>query len=156
MVHTKFGDNYLAGYLSRQKRTRKLFKIFTLIFSTSGVFGWAFWEYIPIIACGLIALMQLVTLIENQIVPSDQDIDDIAGLRNKYIQYFNKLERLWIDFQNNNITEQTACEQFYQLRQTIGADIQETDNKLNINGNITLVKKKADLETTNYINQYHS
>jgi len=155
MVHTKFGDNYLVNYLSRQKTIRKWFKIVTLVFSTSGVLGWKIWEYAPIIACGLIAVMQIVTLIENQIILSDQDIDNIAGLRNKYISYFNKLEKLWTDLQQKKIDEHAASEQFYKLRQ-IGADIEATDNKLHINGQIKTLLDKADTETRNYFSQYHS
>ncbi len=155
MVHTKFGDNYLTNYLSRQKTIRKWFKIVTLVFSTSGVLGWKIWEYAPIIACGLIAVMQIVTLIENQIILSDQDIDNIAGLRNKYISYFNKLEKLWTNLQQKKIDEHVASEQFYKLRQ-IGADIEATDNKLHINGQIKTLLDKADTETRNYFSQYHS
>lgn len=156
MLHTKLGDNYLAGYISKQKRIKKWFKIFTLIFSTGGVLGWPIWEYVPVIACVLIAAMQLVTLLENQIIPSDQDIEDIARLRNKYNNYFNKLEKLWMDFQSNNINEDAAKEQFYELRTLLGADLLATDDKLNINGKIKSLYKKADLETRNYFNQYHS
>lgn len=154
MVHTKFGDNYLANYINRQKTIRKWFKIFTLVFSTSGILGWTIWEYAPIIACGLIAVMQIVTLIENQIILSDQDIENISGLRNKYIYYFNKLEKLWTELQNKKINEHTASEQFYKLRQ-IGADIEATDNKLHINGQIKPLLDKADVETRNYFSQYH-
>jgi hypothetical protein len=155
MFHIKFGDSYLANYLNRQKTKRKWFKIFTLVFSTSGILGWTVWKYAPIIACGLIAVMQIVTLIENQIIPSDQDIEDVAGLRNKYISYFNKLEKLWIDFENNRVDEKEAGEQFYKLRE-IGADIEATDNKLHIDGQIKTIYKVAETETKNYFNQYHS
>lgn len=154
MTHIKYGDTYLVYYLGRQKTTRKWFKIFTLVFSTGGVLGWTIWDYVPIIACGLIALMQLVTVIENQIVPSDKDVDNVAELRNKYIFYFNKLEKLWVEFGSNILTEQQATEQFYNLRQ-IGADIEAIDNKLHIR-KIKKLCDKADTETRNYLIQYHS
>lgn len=156
MLHTMFGSNYLAGYLGLQKTKRKWYKIFTLTFSTGGVLGWPLWEYAPIIACILITVMQLVTLLENHIVPSDQDIENVADLRNKYITYFNKLEKLWTDLEKKVIDEHTAREQFYHLRQFIWTDIEAKDNELNINDNVKSLKSKADTQTRNYFKQYHS
>lgn len=153
MVHVKFGDSYLANYIGRQKTRRKWFKILTLVFSTSGVLGWNVWQYAPMVACGLIAIMQIVTLIENQLIPSDQDIEDIYSLRNKYISYFNKLEKLWTDLKNDTIDEAKAGERFFKLRE-LGADIEATDNKLHI-ATVKKLTDKADTETRNYFNQYH-
>lgn len=154
MVHCKFGDYYLAHLIDRQRETRKWFKIFTLIFSTSGVLGWKVWDYAPILACGLIATMQLISLIENQIVPMDKDIDNTADLRNKYNSYFNKLEKFWIYFNSKKLDDLQATDQFYKLRQ-IGTAIQAADNKLHIR-RIQSLCNKANTETRNYFNQYHS
>lgn len=154
MVHTKFGDIYLANYISRQKTIRKWFKIFTLVFSASGVLGWKIWEYVPVFACGIIAVMQIVLLLENQIISSDQDIESIAGLRNMYISYFNKLEKLWTDFNSNKLTELQATDHFYKLRQ-LGADIEAADNKLHI-PKLKHICAKTDTETRNYFTQFHS
>lgn len=154
MTHVKFGDNYLAHYLNRQKLIRKWFKILILIFSTSGVLGWKVWEYIPIVACVLIAIVQLISLVENQIIPTDQDIEKVAKLRNKYIAYFNKLEKLWKDYKAKKIDETKISEEFYLLRKT-GASIEAIDNKLNIR-RIKVLYDKADIETRNYLNQYHT
>jgi len=154
MIHTKLGDNYLTVYINRQRTIRKYYIVFMLIFSTSGVLGWSLWNAIPVIACALIALMQLVRLIENQFILSDSDLDKVADLRSKYISYFNKIEKLWIDFNNNEFSEQLATEKFFLLRQ-IGEEIEATDNKLHIT-NIKSIYNIADSETRNYFNQYHS
>ena len=154
MVHTKYGDNYLALYLNRQKFIKKWYNILILVFSTSGVLGWTVWSYFPVIACGLIAFMQIITLIEKHIIPSDKDIDDVSKLRNKYISYFNRLEKLWKDYRSKQLDEKQANEQFYALRQ-FNANIEAIDNKLNIQ-EIKRLKLKADKQTNNYFNQYHS
>ncbi len=156
MMHTKLGDNYLGHYLNKQKTTRKWFKIITLLFSSGGIFSWAIWKIgiLPFIACIIVSTIQLSNLIENHIIISDNDIDKIAELRNKYITYFNKLEKLWMDFKTTELTEQQAKEEFYKLRQ-IGAEIEASDNKLQIR-NIKSLYNTADLETRNYFNQYHS
>lgn len=94
LVDAKYGELYLALYISRQKRNKKIIKILTLIFSGSGALGWSFWHYIPIIACVLVSIIQLLTLIENEIVKSDKELYEICELRKLYIAYFNKLDKL--------------------------------------------------------------
>lgn len=154
MTHVKFGETYLAIYLNRQKSTRKLFKVFTLVFSTSGVLGWKVWAGFPIIACILISIIQLLNLVENQIIINDSDIDKVSELRNKYITYFNDLEKLWVDYEAKRLNENEANDYFYKLRQ-IASTIEALDNKLHIQ-RIQSMCTLADKETRNYFNQYHS
>jgi hypothetical protein len=154
MTHIKYGDTYLAYYLFRQKTIKKWFKILTLVFSASGVLGWKFWDGFPVIACILISVLQLFNLVENQIIISEKESEKISNLRNKYVSYFNSLEKLWIDFDADRLNEQEATEQFYQLRQ-VGLEIEALDNELHIR-KIKKLCQKADLETRDYIIQYHS
>ena len=154
MVHVKYGVNYLACYLDRQKFIKKWYKILILIFSASGVFGWKVWTFIPVIACGLIAIMQIVTLIEKHVIPTDKDIEDVSKLRNKYITYFNKLEKLWKDYRSKQLDEKQARDQFYTLRE-FATTIESLDNKLNIR-DFKKQKAKANKQTNDYFSQYHS
>lgn len=153
MVHIKYGGNYLAYYINKKRTIRKYFKIAILIFSTGGVLGWKIWQGFPVVACVLIAIMQLIGLIENQIILSDNDIEKFSELRNKYVSYFNRLEKLWTDFHSSSITEEEANGRFYKLRK-IGEEIEALDNKLHIQ-TIKALNAKAEIETNNYINQYH-
>jgi hypothetical protein len=156
MHHTKFGDNYLVHYMSKQKTKRKWFKIITILFSSGGILGWTVWKngVLPFIACGIIAAVQLLSMIENQIIPSDNDLEKVAELRNKYNSHFNDIEKLWVDFNSKRLDEHQASEQFYLLRKN-GLDIEAIDNKLDIHKHKSLCKI-ADTETRNYFNQYHS
>lgn len=154
MLHTKFGEIYLAHYITWQKNTRKWFNIITLLFSTGGVLGWPIWEYIPLIACTIVATIQVVNLLENQIIPSDQEIEKTSELRDEYISYFNNLEKLWSMIKHEELFEKDVTNKFYQLRE-IGAKIESLDNKLNIKQNKKTIVK-ADSETRNYFSQYHS
>jgi hypothetical protein len=153
LVHAKFGEIYLAKYISQQKSFRKWFKILTLIFSTSGILGWTIWEYAPIIACGLIGITQLINLIENQLFFTDEEFDNVSNLRIKYINYFNKLEKLWVNYKLNKFNDDEAADHFFKLRE-IGADIEVSDNKLHIKEKDTLFNK-ADKQTREYFSQYH-
>lgn len=156
MLHKKLGDTYLVLYLSRQRSMRKWFKIITLIFSTSGIFSWAIWQngVLPFIACIVIAAIQLLTLIENQLVLNEKDLDNIADLRKLYTTYVNQIEELWTDFNTDIITEIQAKERFYELRK-LSETIEAADNRLDIR-NIKSVYNAADIATRDYLSEYHS
>ena len=77
MVETKYGEIYLSLYLDLQKDLKRYIKIATLVFSGSGVFGWAFWEPLAWFACIIIVIIQLIALIENQIVRSEAELEEI-------------------------------------------------------------------------------
>ena len=63
MVQVKFGDNYLAHYLSWQHKLKRTFNILILIFSGSGVLGWEIWKPIAWIALVIIGTFQLLSRI---------------------------------------------------------------------------------------------
>src|SRR5688572_3051877 len=96
MADIKLGECYLALYLNRAKSVKKYFRGFTILFSTTGVFGWKFWEFYAELVCGLVALIQLLTVLTDQIVKSDDDLSRIARLRSLYTKYMLELERLWV------------------------------------------------------------
>lgn len=156
MVQAKFGEIYLAYYLQRQKSFRKLFKIVTLLFSTSGFFSWAIWNngVYAMIACIVIAIVNSITLIENEIVSSDNDFTGLADLRNLYIIYLNKLEKLWTDLGLKNIDESQANETFYELRE-YSREIAALDNKIFIKEYRDL-KVQTDGDTRTYFRNYFS
>lgn len=154
LVHYKYGDDYLILYIDRLKTSRKVTNILTLVFSASGVFSWTFWVFIPVITSGLIAGIQLFKLIENHIIPSEKDIEQVELLRNKYFDYWNKVEQLWNDYKQKRITEEIASKSFYKLRNE-AKEIEELDTKLNTQ-KIKSLKKAADKITRDYLSQYHN
>src|SRR5690606_35175416 len=89
LVHIKYGETYLGKYIGLQHRLKKSFKIMTLVLSVSGIFGWKYFEDYAWIAFVLIAIMQLLTLVENQLIRSDKEVEDISKLRMRYTKYFN-------------------------------------------------------------------
>lgn len=150
-VHSKFGESYLALYINKQKSRKKWFKIITLIFSTSGILGWKLWDYAPIVACGIISIMQVINLVENEIILSETEIDKICTLRNRYVQYTNQLEKLFIDSKTK--AEKEIKELFYEYRK-LGEEIEALDNDLHIQQIKSLISK-ANSQTRTYLNQYH-
>ncbi|WP_299222580.1 hypothetical protein [uncultured Aquimarina sp.] len=113
MIQIKYGEVYLSLYLDLQKDLKRYIKIATLIFSGSGVFGWVFWEPLAWIACIVIAIIQLIGLIENHIVRSDNELEGISVLRSMFLKYLTKLEELWYDCENDTKKENRVKDVFF-------------------------------------------
>lgn len=154
MVDMKYGETYLTLYLELQRTLKKIFNILTLLLSVSGILGWKYFENYVWIAFILIAIMQLFILIKNEIIRSDKEIEDIASLRMMYTRYFNKLERLWTEFECKKIDEEKSLEMFFQYKETDWEKIEELDCKLNIK-EYNWLMNKADIKTNSYINKFH-
>ena len=126
----------------------------TLVVSASGILGWKYFENYAWIAFILIIAMQLLLLVENQIIRSDKEMEEISNLRMLYTKYFNQLEKLWTDFYYERITENDSIDKYFGLRGIEWVRIEELDCKLDIKRYKRLMNK-ADEETNNYINRYH-
>lgn len=153
LVDLKYGECYLTKYIVLQRNLKRTFKIITLILSLSGILGWKYFENYIWIALILISIIQVFTLIENQIIRSDKEIEEISALRMMYTKYFNKLEKLWTKYQNDKVNNDEAINQFYELQENDWEKIEELDCKLNIK-KYKRILNKTDFDTNNYINKY--
>ncbi|MCD8416092.1 hypothetical protein G1J88_12015 [Tenacibaculum dicentrarchi] len=154
LTNMKYGEIYLSKYLGLQRTLKKWFKILTLIVSLSGILKWKYFEGYVWIAFVLIAVVQLLLLIENQIIRTDKEIEEISNLRMMYTRYFNKLEFLWDKYHSDQIKDKEAMDKYFELRQTIWERIEELDCKLNIKRYKKLMKH-TEIETNHYLNKYH-
>ncbi|MBK6265248.1 hypothetical protein JKA74_09370 [Marivirga sp. S37H4] len=154
MTNIKYGEIYLTKYLGLQRTLKKVFQILTLIVSLSGILGWKYFEDYVWIAFILIAIVQLLLLIENQIIRSDKEIEEISNLRMMYTRYFNKLERLWTKYHYDQIKDNKAMDKYFELRQSDWENIEELDCKLSIKRYKKLIEH-TEIETNHYLNKYH-
>lgn len=155
MVDKKFGEIYLTKYLGLQYTLKRTFKILTLAVSLSGILSWKYFEGYVWIAFALIALIQILLLVENQIIRSDSEIAQIADLKSRYTTYFQKLEELWTKFYDKEIKKEKASSKFFDLRKNDWFEIEQVDNKLNVKKYRRLCRL-AEEETNEYINKYHN
>lgn len=154
LVDTKFGDEYLIHYISRQRSIRKLFKVTTIVLSAGGIFS-AFQSFkIPtIIFCSVTGVIQTLTTVENFLIHSEDDLDSLCSLRMKYYDRLHKLEILWHNIDNGKITEAEASDEFFELRKS-SSEIETLDNKLDIK-QFKKLKTKANTQTNDYLNTYY-
>lgn len=154
LIDAKFGEIYLDKYVSFNQNLIKSFAVITLLLSISGILSWKFFENYIWLVFVLIAILQLLSLIENSIIRSNKEIEEIINLKNEYAKYHLKLEKVWYAINNNSITEDVASTQFYKLKEKEKTRIDKLDSRLNIKIYKRL-KRKTDTETKNYIKKFY-
>lgn len=151
-IDKKYGDEYLCRYIARQIEIRRWFKIGTILFSAGGI--WAALKNLTIptvISLTAIGLVQLATLIENFIIHSEKQIEDLGKLRLLYYEQWNRLEKLFLTF--HTFSEKDATDKFFELREAAKI-MEELDNKLNIK-EIKKLKRQAENSNRNYLNNHY-
>lgn len=154
LVDMKYGELYLSKYVGFQHRLKMTFKIITLVLSLTGIFGWKYFEDYVLLILIIICVIQLLSLIGNQIIRTDKEVEEISALKMMYTRYFNNLERLWDELQSERKTDNEAIDIFYQLRTSAWEPIDELDCKLDIKRYKWLMSRTEE-ETQNYLNKYH-
>jgi len=154
LIDAKFGEIYLNKYISFNQTLIKSFNILTLILSISGIFSWKYFEEYVWLVFILIAVLQLITLIKNEIIRSNEEIQKIINLKNEYAKYQIKLEKLWFEINNNTITEKDASEKFYNLKSKYKIKIDKLDSQINIK-NYKKLNKEAEEETNIHIKKFY-
>ena len=149
LLDSKKGDIYLVSYISNQRKWRKWFKIITILFSASGIFtAFKNLEIPTAISFIVIGTIQLMQSIENFLISSDKDLDEIKKLRLLYYERTIELEKLWIDFEENHIDELKAKGRLFKIMDG-SKKIEDLDSSINIKS-IRKLNKKAENEVNIY------
>lgn len=152
LVNAKKGEYYLSDLLLRQNKIRNFTDVLVLVFATLGVLGSKIPNtdnWIPIGACIIVAISQLIPLLNEKVIPSKNTIDKTNEIRAKKLTYFNHLERFWHEYENGVWDELSAIDNFYKLRLE-GEEIENLDNSLYTKP-IKSLSNKADKEAKEYI-----
>jgi hypothetical protein len=155
LVNTKFGEIYLSRYIILQRKFKKYIHVVILLISAIGIAGWKIWEPVAWIAFAVIIIIEVLNVIENQWIRSNEDIGKLIALRTDYIKYFNKIEKLWIDYENNKYSEDDALNFFHGLRINDWVEIERQDDQLIIPKSRKLIKE-SNPDTIEYLKRYHS
>ncbi|WP_312075728.1 hypothetical protein [Chryseobacterium sp.] len=152
LLDAKKGDIFLVFYISSERNLRKWFKIITILFSASGIFtAFKNLEIPTVISFAVIGTIQLLQSIENFLILSEKDLDEIKKLRLSYYDQSIELEKLWIEFEEDHIDDEKAKKRLFKILDS-SKKIEDIDSSLNITRKKRL-DKKADVETRNYANK---
>jgi hypothetical protein len=152
-IDKRYGDEYLCRYVARQIEIRKWFKIVTILLSATGIWTAIKSFTIPtIISLSVIAIVQLATLVENFVIHSEKQIEDLGNLRLLYYEQWNRLEKFFITY--GNYSEKEAADKFFELRD-VAKNMEDLDNKLNIK-KIKRLASKAELSNRDYLKTHYN
>ncbi|MCG8719667.1 hypothetical protein [Tenacibaculum finnmarkense] len=78
--------------------------------------GWKIWKDLPLIACILIAGISLLKLLQPHLIMNEKQLKNLDDIHKFYADYYNKIEKLWYQFDSNRITEEQATNAFFKLK----------------------------------------
>lgn len=102
----KLGVEYTSLYSLKIKKRRNNYKKMIILIALLGAALFFFWQPAAIIACVLLFVSEVTVNFNNQIVMSDRDLLKLGDLKVRYVQLFNKLERLMIDINDDCLPQE--------------------------------------------------
>ena len=160
-VWNKLGEaKYYCIYISKLIRRHLIISkgvtVFILVLSgTGGITGWELWKKYPSVVCIIIAVVSLIKLISDELIPSEKSINSLHEIQDFYVCQFELLDALWFDVDHKeNITEQEIFNRFNEIcekEKSINKDVNST-----ILFNPPKLVKKSKILTDNFFNQNYN
>lgn len=116
LTQSKHNIEFISNYSERQRFILRFFNMGILAFSSAGIMGWRIWESLPLIACIIIAGISLLRLLQPHIIMNEKQLKSLDDIHRFYVDYYNKIEELWFDFESDRITENQASKTFFELK----------------------------------------
>ncbi|MGF7214747.1 multidrug efflux pump subunit AcrB [Spirosoma lacussanchae] len=156
MLDAKMREFYCTAYLKRHRNIKRLYKVATLVFSTSGILGWAFLKdsTFGIVTSSIISVISLLQLIEGQIFHSDDQLDSVCQLTLCYETHFRRIEQLFNQLNAWEIEDAQASKTYYQLCETYSKEIFDSSKKVTIK-NHERMKAESESEAQSYLQRYN-
>jgi hypothetical protein len=116
LTQSKHNIEFTSSYSDRQRFILRIFNMGILAFSSAGIMGWKIWENLPLIACIVIAGISLLRLLQPHLIMNEKQLKNLDDIHRFYADYYNRIEKLWYDFDSNRITEEQATNAFFKLK----------------------------------------
>src|SRR5690606_11719661 len=116
LTQSKHNIEFTSTYSDRQRFILRIFNMGILAFSSAGIMGWKIWENLPLIACIVIAGISLLRLLQPHLIMNEKQLKNLDDIHRFYADYYNRIEKLWYDFDSDRITDEQATKAFYKLK----------------------------------------
>lgn len=153
LLDCKKYDEYVIAHLARVKDWNGRYRIFLTIVSFLGGASYFWDETGPLIACGVLTLIQLGEKLFPLLSTDEKTIKSISEYRLKYVDKFEKLDKLWCELKIKDLDPDIAFERYFEIR-NCNIDIETLDNNLRINVGKRM-QKKADEKALLYIENHY-
>lgn len=138
LIHSAYWEQYLSQYVSHKYDRRNIYSTVLLVLSTIGASSFSAWKiipngekWVPTTTFGIMAIVQLVSICQKNLVIDDDTARKLRELRIKYLEYLNKIERLYLDMRDSKLDVQIAKDRFFEIRESV-YPIEELKDSLNI------------------------
>jgi len=103
---------YVSKLIKRHLIVSKAVTVFILILSgTGGIMGWDVWKKYPSVVCIIVAVVSLIKLVSDELIPSEKSISSLHEIQEFYVNQFEELDKLWFDVDHKDgITEEQIFE----------------------------------------------
>lgn len=153
LMNSKFQEAYLTFYLDRQRFWKRTVKIVTIALSFSGILGWKWFETYAWIVILISCILQLLSQTEDLFFRSSDEIHNIKNIVISYRKYLRKMERFWLDIQQDNLENSDEKLKKYQK---IKQRIINAESEISIKDNYYSMKQKADYEARLYADRLNT
>ena len=116
LTQAKHNIEFATLYSDQQRLVLRGFNMGVLVFSSAGIIGWKVWEHLPVIACGIIAAVSLIRLLQPHLIMNEKQLRNLDDIHRFYSDYYNDIEKLWFDFESGRVTEEEATNSFFELK----------------------------------------
>jgi len=154
LIHAKYWEQYISDYTGSKMDWRKFYNMIAISFAIIGGSTWGAWkalhvDWVTPVMFGLMGIAQILSAIQKNVIIDNETIQSLTKLRTSYISYFNKLERLFIKIEDNQLDKIQIEEEYFSLRETV-YPIEELKDALNIS-KLKTIDKKVEGRVIDYL-----
>lgn len=161
LYDSKKYEEFLSLYLAAKRRNKSAYNVTIALLSVLGALLTFLSKEMDVlknsavVACLLIIVVQLADKALPSWLINDEEISKLSDYRIKYVTFYEKLDRLWCEFENESISYKNAFERYFDLRQ-MNIELQQLDNSvlIKINGKLlSLANDRAQLHMEKHFYQ---
>ncbi len=153
LLDCKKYDEYVIAYLALVKDWNSRYRILLTIVSFLGGASYFWNELGPLIACGFLTLIQLGEKLVPLLAIDDKTLKSISEYRLRYVDKFEKLDRLWCEIDMKELDRDVAFERYFEIKKC-NIDIETHDNDLRIKIGKKM-QRTADQKAKTYIENHY-
>lgn len=124
LVYAAYWEQYLSQYIRHKHDRRQTYACILLVLSTVGASSFKLWElvpagtqWVPVALFSLMAVVQLLSVLQRGVTLDADTESKLRELRELYLTYLFRLERLYLDLSSGSINETEARDEFFSAKE---------------------------------------
>lgn len=105
-------------YVDKRRSHNRWYNAFIALTSSAGALGYLLDELIPLIASVVVGFVSIAKSIAPNFLQPETELSELDAISDFYVQYMNRLEELWYEYDQDITDEQATMKRFFQLKNT--------------------------------------